>query len=265
MAKFGRMKKILCKLADLIADKLGYQPKQFNQHKNQSLEVFSKNSLLYTFCSILKSIDFEPNHIVDIGANHGTWTRELLKYFPDCYYTMIEPQQHLKESIKDILLLHPKVSFYAVGAGKEESSLLFTIHERDDSSSFRYSQEEAEKKGLKQIEIPVITLNQFIKTKNLPIPEVIKIDAEGLDIDVLEGCEDFFGTTEIFLVEAGIVNKKFTNSFLKVINFMNESGYRLFDITDLNRPFKSNVLWLAELVFIKKGGIIDLNKWTNFD
>ena len=59
------------------------------------------------------------------------------------------------------------------------------------------------------------------------------------------------------MVEVGIVNKTFNNSFLKMINLMDEAGYRLFDITDLNRPFNTNVLWLAELVFIRKNGFID--------
>ena len=62
------------------------------------------------------------------------------------------------------------------------------------------------------------------------------------------------------MVEVGIVNKIFDNSFLKMINFMDEKGYRLFEITDLNRPFQPQVLWLAELVFIKKNGIIDAYK-----
>ena len=38
---------------------------------------------------------------------------------------------------------------------------------------------------------------------------------------------------------------------------MDKKGYSLFEITDLNRPFQPQVLWLVELAFIKKGGIID--------
>jgi hypothetical protein len=59
------------------------------------------------------------------------------------------------------------------------------------------------------------------------------------------------------MVEAGVVIKEFDNSFLKMINFMDQNGYRLFDITDLNRPFPTPVLWLVEIVFIKKDGFID--------
>jgi hypothetical protein len=59
------------------------------------------------------------------------------------------------------------------------------------------------------------------------------------------------------MVEVVIFNKSFDNSFLKMINFMDVKGYRLFEITDINRPFQPQVLWLAELVFIKKNGIVD--------
>ena len=30
-------------------------------------------------------------------GNHGYWTRAALKYFPDAYYTLIEPQEYLRE------------------------------------------------------------------------------------------------------------------------------------------------------------------------
>lgn len=44
---------------------------------------------------------------------------------------------------------------------------------------------------------------------------------------------------------------------------MDAYGYKLFDITDLNRPWSNNVLWLVELVFVLKNGTIDSIKWHN--
>ena len=63
---------------------------------------------------------FVPKHIIDVGANHGTWTRETLKYFPEAYYTLIEPQEWLKPSLQDILDVNSNetnlnVSNYASG------------------------------------------------------------------------------------------------------------------------------------------------------
>ncbi len=78
-----------------------------------------------------------------------------------------------------------------------------------------------------------------------------------MDLEVLQGASAFFGITEIFMVEAGVGNKSFENDFVKLVNFMDENGYRLFDISDLNRPYQPQVLWLVELVFVKKNGKID--------
>ena len=52
----------------------------------------------------------------------------------------------------------------------------------------------------------------------------------------------------------------FDNNLLKMVDYMDQKGYTLFEITDLNRPFELQVLWLVELAFIKKGGIIDSYK-----
>ena len=246
------MKKLLKK----IISKLGYTLNKVQTSK-PSLNTSSKDYLLINFYNTIKKMGFLPLHIVDVGANHGTWTREALNHFPEAYYTLLEPQNWLKKSFQDILDSNSKVQFYPVGAGEKEGSFQFTIVDRDDSCSFRYSQEEATAAGFEQIEIPVVTLNSLLSNSNLLAPDIIKIDAEGLDIAVLKGATNFFGKTEIFMVEAGVVNKSFDNSFLKLINFMDENNYRLFDITDINRPFQPQVLWLVELVFVKKNGFID--------
>ena len=255
------IRKIAIKLFNPIAKRLGYVR---GQQKVNLKNAFEKNSLLEVFFDNIKEMGFSPKHIIDVGANHGTWTRETLKYFPNAYYTLIEPQEWLKPSLQDILDTNSKVSFNAVGAGDKSGSFMFTIVNRDDSCSFRYTEEEAKAGGFKQVEIPVVTLNEIVaKNTSLPFPDMIKIDAEGLDINVLEGASDLMGETEIFLVEAAVFCKKFDNNLLKIVSFMDDKGYSLFEITDLNRPFQPQVLWLVELAFIKKGGIID-NYKINF-
>ncbi len=252
------MKKIirkgLQKIFDPLAVRLGYDSIKTKK------KISTKNSLLDNFYSVLKNLQFNPRHIVDVGANHGSWTREALVFFPDAYYTLLEPQYWMEDSVKDLIVANPKIKFHAVGAGAAPGTFKFTLVDRDDSCSFRYTEEDARKEGLKQIDIPVVTLNQLLSGSDRPLPDLIKIDAEGLDIEVLNGASDYFGKTEIFMVEAAVVNKEFNNNIQKLINYMDEKGYNLFDITDLNRPFQPPVLWLVELVFVRKGGLIDSKK-----
>lgn len=217
----------------------------------------TKEDLLDNFFKIIIEIGFSPKHIVDVGANHGTWTRNALNYFPNAHYTLLEPQGNLKKSINDVLISNSKVKFYAMGAGSSSGTLKFSMVGRDDSCTFAMSESEAQEKGYTQIDVPVVTLNGFLPTLNLPNPEVIKIDAEGFDLEVLKGASNYLPTAEVILVEAGIVNKSLDNDIFAVQKFMDTNGFRLFEITDLNRPMSKPVLWLAELAFVRKGGIID--------
>ncbi|SMP07405.1 methyltransferase, FkbM family [Chryseobacterium profundimaris] len=223
------------------------------QRSKKTVLESEKNNLLNKFYTTLKEINFQPNFIVDIGANTGTWTREALKFFPEASYLLIEPQERLSAKFSD-LLQNPNIKYLPVGVGDKNDILKFTIVDRDDSCSFIYSEEEAAKMGYEQIEVPIKTLNSIIHENNLSYPDIVKIDAEGLDLEVIDGATNLFGKTEVFIVEAGIQNKVYKNSLLRIVTKMDEAGYELYDITDLNRPLKIPVLWLVELVFVKKGG-----------
>lgn len=217
----------------------------------------SRNQDLSYFFSSLKEIGFKSNNVIDVGANRGYWTRDILAIFPNAKITMIEPQTHLKLHFDDLLSSNPNINFLPIGVGSKSGKFDFTLRNNDDSSTFLMSSSDAKEKGLEQVEIPVKSLNELLKAGDIDMPDMVKIDAEGLDLEVLNGATDLFRKTEIFLVEAAVNNHIFPNTFYKVINYMEDNGYRLFDITDNNRPFKTKLLWLVELVFVKKGGSVD--------
>ncbi|MFZ1666551.1 MAG: FkbM family methyltransferase [Flavobacteriales bacterium] len=255
------LKRIVLSLFHPLATRMGYHRYSTKSGISGAVHEHHKDTLLRTFYSILRNAGFEPKHIVDVGANHGTWTRLALTMFPHAQFTMLEPQAWLQPSFQDLLDSNPLIRYFPIGAGKKNGTFFLTIAKRDDSSSFRFTTEEAETRGLVQKEIPVETLNTLITTNALPIPDMVKIDAEGMDLEVLEGASDLFGITEVFLVEAGINNKSFRNSALEVIRYMDGKGYRLFDLTDLNRPWSNKVLWLVEMAFVRKGGKLDSMVW----
>jgi FkbM family methyltransferase len=228
--------------------------------KGKQPEVSSKNILIGNVFQVLKQADFSPKHIIDIGANHGTWSREVMRYFNDANFTLIEPQMRLKESFVD-LLESSKFVYLPIGVGSTSGHFNLTITERDDSCNFRLSEEEARERGLDQIKVEVDTIDNVVKSSKFGVPDLIKIDAEGIDLEVLKGATSVLGKTEVILIEASVVNPVFENTVLKVLEVMDSHGYKLFDITDLNRPFKNNVLWLVELVFVLKNGQIDSKKW----
>ena len=213
-------------------DKVGFiRKEEVLQYKvNNKSE---KNKLISDFFTILKEIKFTPKHIVDVGANRGLWTREVIDCCPNAYYTLFEPQEYLHEYMKD-LIENPKVECHAVGVGKQNGNLKFTIVDRDDSCSFIYSEAEAKALGFEQITVPVITLNDFFKDSSKPIPDLIKIDAEGFDLEVLQGATNLLGRTEIILIEAAVVKAK--SKRFSPLSIFNSKGNITVEIS-----FKANV------------------------
>lgn len=205
---------------------------------------------------LLRTLSFKPAHIVDIGANHGDWTRVTKCYFPESSYTLIEPQPQLRERIQDLLSAGSKVTLHSVGVGSQDCKMAFTNHHEDHSSTFLLSAVEAQKLGLDQVILPVRSLDSLLAEHGLPPPDLIKIDAEGLDLQVLQGAALALRTCEVVYVECGIMCHTVPNDVLTVIQTLQNLGYSLFDISDGVRTEKHGCLWLLELVFVKTDGAL---------
>jgi FkbM family methyltransferase len=235
------------KLVHFILRKLGYRIVKIEDGPRPS-------EALDPFFILLRRFGFTPRHILDIGANRGLWTREALKFFPEARYTLVEPQDYLKTHIQDLLDGVSKIQWINAGASDHPGTLPFTITSMDGSCSFAYSEEQARAAGFQQMMLPVKTVNEIVASVGGGLPEMVKIDAEGLDLKVLAGASDLLGKTDVFLVEAILRGGGgYENTVAEVIKFMANAGYRLLDITDMNRSPKYGLLWLCELAFLRNG------------
>lgn len=209
----------------------------------------------------LKALGLSPNHIVDVGGNHGNWTRAALAAFPNAKLSMFEPQQKLAAKHTD-LALNDRVAIYYKGLGDFDGSAQFTYHPRDDSSSFVYSAGEASALGLVQGEVEICRLDTVMEGSVFSRPDVVKIDAEGLDLKVLDGAPNTIANAQIVLIEATVACPEYPNTAAIIFQKMDELGFRLFDITDLNRSPQVGVLWLIEAAFVRKDTALAVSAMT---
>jgi len=163
---------------------------------------------------------------------------------------LIEPQDQLKDCVQDLIDSGYKIRWVNAGVADQSGTLPFFISDRDDSSGFLLRDTQSQTKRASEKMVPVETLDALLTKYNLPVPDMVKIDAEGFDLKVMQGASSLLGKTEVFLLEAGVLCP-FENSVARVVSMMADFGYRLVDITELNRSPKHGVLWLTELAFLR--------------
>ena len=218
---------------------------------------------LSSFFALLKRYGFDPEHVIDVGANHGNWTREAVGYFPNAQYTLVEPQDELKIYVKDLRDRGIRIHWINAGASDCPGELTLNVGRRDHSSTFFQAPRTVDA-AVQRLEVPVTTLNEIVRSSSLPVPEMVKIDAEGFDLKVLAGASDLYGKTEIFLAEVSVGQRDFENTALAVIQKMADVGYRFIDITYIDRSPKFGVLWLCEFAFLRDSSTL-LDAATSFE
>jgi FkbM family methyltransferase len=115
-----------------------------------------------------------PQQIVDIGANHGSWTGGALSYFPEAAYVLVEPQDHLKVYVQDLIDSGHKIRWVSAGVADKSGTMTFYISDRDDSSTFLPREERTQTRLAAQDNVEVKTLDQLLSEYCIPVPDVVK-------------------------------------------------------------------------------------------
>ncbi len=194
---------------------------------------------------------FRPQHIIDVGAHKGHWSLEAHRVFPECAFTLIEPQIEMKPHLDRVCSEFKNAIWILAGAGDTNGEQAFTVQHRLDASSFIVTEEQAQKAGLERRNVRVVTLDSVCAESDKPIPEMVKIDAEGFDLTVMRGASKLIGVTEIFLLEATIIEPD-RPSLLEIVGYMKDNGYEVYDFTEFIRDPNNETLGAVEIAFARR-------------
>jgi FkbM family methyltransferase len=225
------------KIANLLNVVLGY----FN------VELYKAGFDMVGNLKKIKQIGVEFNSLIDIGASDGKWSIYALRIFKTPKIVAVEPLFEREKSLKKLQNRFPNFEYELSAAGDGKiSEIELTVTDDLDGSTI------AGKIGTKRI-VPLKSVDQIVSERNLKPPFFLKFDTHGFELPILEGAKNTLLHTEVIVMEA--YNFRITNEsllFHEMISFMEEKGFRIYNIVDpLCRPL-DNVFWQLDLFFLKK-------------
>lgn len=176
----------------------------------------------------------ESNIIFDVGANIGDYSDDVLMYIPSVKIFAFEPHPVHFEKVSKRFFNEKRINITNSGCGGKKDSLKIYDIKRD-KSEFGYTMDKEYLEWLKEdgdeiVErtVDVITLDSFVKENGIKKIDLLKIDVEGFEYNVLEGCKTLLKDKMIDRLQFefnvhNIDNKKFMRDFFKIL-----SGYKLY-------------------------------------
>ena len=166
--------------------------------------------------------------------------------------------QEMKKHLDRFCRGRDNCQWIQAGAGAENGTLKFTVCPDTVSSSFTFSDEQAEKSGYPQREVPVYTLDEIVEKHSNATPEVVKIDAEGFEHEVLLGGRNVIQNAEVVFLETHMLgDDDHPCSMVSLTHTMSELGYAPYDFTWFGkRPGDEGAIGLCEVVFARKNGVL---------
>lgn len=249
----------------LLLHYLGYELSSIKIPKESNLLFNRPVGHMNTFLEDLKIRGLNCKTILDVGANRASWSRMAKKIFTDADFYLIEPQIEMEENLKAFTKDFCGSAYFLNGAGATNEILTLTIWDDLAGSSFLPKLDERLLKNGKQRKIEIIKIDDLIESNKIRMPELIKLDIQGFELEALKGASKTFGQTEVYILEVSLFS--FSDGqgmpiFSDVISFMLKQDYVVYDFAGFLRRPLDGALGQCDICFVKKDGFLrKSNEW----
>ena len=217
---------------------------------------------------VMKRIIRGGDVVYDIGANFGIFSLLMSDLVgANGRVLAFEPNPEILKNLELTLSKKTNVKLFPVALSDQEGEATLFVPEDLTMASLGNWTAEAKFGGeIHQTTCQMITLDNLVKTENLPLPAFVKCDVEGAELSVLRGGRSVFDRADapLFMFEVnkdaakGLKNDQVISEFLDALP---QPRYKYFEIMkngDLRSTDSSNFDWTNVLaVPTSKLGILN--------
>jgi len=195
--------------------------------------------------------------IIDVGAHHGQFSLLARALYPGAHLVCVEP---LPEAVRRLRVLHAadeRVTILPFAAAGVASHRLLHVSQKTDSSSLlpilgAYVDAFPGTEEARTIEVEARTLDALLNPR-VRRPALLKIDAQGGELDVLAGAAALLDQVDAAFVECSFVEFYRGQALAdEIIGEFLRYGLRLYGVYSLVRDDRNRCLQ-ADLLFQRTG------------
>ncbi len=160
------------------------------------------------FMQTIKAKNSSMKTIVDVGANVGGYTSELMMYFPRASYYCFEPNPETFGLLQKNHRHHTRVHLYNAAVSNQNGT--FRLYDFADNAPLKATQptatmaspykeviEKFHQQPAKMYRMNSITLDRWAKDNHITSIDWLKIDTEGHELQVLQGAANLLRQSQI--------------------------------------------------------------------
>lgn len=201
----------------------------------------------------LKQMGYNPQVVYDIGAYEGLWAQDFLSVFPETTIILFEGQEKKRPILERLAKDNHNIHYEIALLGAIEKPVHFV--EQETGSCIDLSAQD------KQPNKTLQCLDNIINENNYPLPDFLKLDVQGFELEVLKGGRSALANAMFCLLEVSLLDLGGNGPLmLDVMNYMDDHSFQPYDISQfMRRPF-DKALHQIDLLFIRKNSQWIANK-----
>ena len=231
----------------------------FSFYAQKLAETYLFKKKLYRELTVLKKIGVKINVVYDIGARYGRWSRGVSKIFPHAKFYLFEASDKCKSTLSA-----QSFPFFIEALSSKVKNV--TFYEKNTPGDSYMKDKSIIYKNSAGITKKTSTIISLIEQKKLPVPDFMKIDTQGSEIDILKGCGKYLKKVKLLYLECPIVNiNQGAPDISEYLTFTKKAGFIPLDICE--KHIHNNILLQIDILFINKSevfklGLISKKHWS---
>lgn len=205
--------------------------------------------------ALLRRNGFQPDVVIDVGANRGRWTAMARETFPDAVYHLVEPQPGCLPLLTQMAEKSPRIHVHATAVTRPGVPTVVMVGGGDDQSGTgNFIPTRAVSAGADDRTSYSSTTLDALFAHLTASRILLKLDVEGHELAVLEGARAFLPRVEVIVSEFWMfkIDGEAMATLPELVATLQQAGFLLYDVGALHGRRSDGRLISGDAIFVRR-------------